>query len=154
MSDVVYEDSFIKIKVDDDPITTGHLTIYPVQEVAQLEELPTDVIAYMYEVANKCATFLFEGLKAHGTNIILYNGPNTHTKVHIAVIARTDGDGLDLHWQPQQGDPAKVNEMAAKLKSALVIGEQKKTIPQVQQTQTKQQSVTDNIYYHELRRLP
>jgi outer membrane biosynthesis protein TonB len=80
----------------------------------------------MFEAANTCASMLFDGLRAQGTNIILNEGPTT-TQLHI--VARFENDGLNFTWEPKPGDRTEITELAGKIASAIVVyepGEQKK----------------------------
>lgn len=117
MSENVYEDALCHAVVGDHPVNVGHIKVYPNKEVESIEEMPPENVAHLFKVASFCATMLFEGLKAHGTNIIANNGSG---KLCIDVIARANDDNLGFLWEPKQGDAAKVAAMASSIKSALI----------------------------------
>lgn len=114
----VYSDDICVVHVNENPITLGHVRIYPKKEVQYLDLLPGAQIAHMYSLANTCAQILFEGLKCDATNIICRNGIDSH--VSLEIIARKNEDGLGMIWEPTPADRNTVAEIASKIKAAII----------------------------------
>lgn len=123
---VVYEDEFATIVFGHQPAALGHLKVFPKQKVKSIEELSSKQIAHLFTLATRCASLLFDGLQAQGTNIILNDGKNANQvddNICIDVIARTEGDGLKFNWEFKQGDYEQVKQTASEIASKVVVYE-------------------------------
>jgi histidine triad (HIT) family protein len=104
---VVYEDHKAIVVAAKNPSCFGHLQIFSNEEEKFIENLSLESCAHLFYVASYCATAVFEGLGAHGTNIILksgLSGDNSDERLSIHVLPRYENDGLDLMWTPKQGE--------------------------------------------------
>ena len=63
----------------------------------------------MFFGASYGTTALFELLGAQGTNIILNE---SEEQLCIDVVARSENDGLNFLWEPKQGDPNELKDVA------------------------------------------
>lgn len=123
---VVYEDQHASIVYGHNSVTLGHLKIYPKPKVSALEDLPAKTIAHLFQLATRCASLLFDGLQAQGSNIILNDGKNANQhddNICIDVIARSEKDGLSFVWQPKQGDINQVKQIASEISSKVIVHE-------------------------------
>jgi len=93
------------VMLSDEPTSIGHIVIAPTQHHPIMEEVPDDIIGYMFQIANKLSTVLFESLQAAGTNIFVQNGVAAgQSKNHFSVniIPRRENDNINLNWPPKQ----------------------------------------------------
>src|SRR3989338_2178826 len=118
-SELLYEDADLIIAIKDTVLTPGQVTIFPRQHFTILEMVPEEILQKCFVYANKAGMAVFEGLQSQGTNIIVQNGLGACQKVpHFAieVIPRTEGDGLQLQWQPKQLMEDEIENVFAILK--------------------------------------
>ena len=103
---VIYEDEKVLCIVPEKGAISGHIEIYSKTEETEIKNLSYDDSAHLFFTASFAATALFEGLGAHGTNIILKSGQsddNSEGRLCVHVLPRTQGDSLaSMHWQPKQ----------------------------------------------------
>ncbi len=100
---IIYEDEQLIAYIADRAYTPGQITIIPKEHFTILEQLPKQTFAKMATLANMIAVSLFDGLQAHGTNILVENGLGAGQSIpHFAmqVIPRVQEDKLSLEWQP------------------------------------------------------
>ena len=129
---VVFEDEFAQIVFGRNPVALGHLKVYPRQKVKSLDELPANIVAHLFGLATKCASLLFDGLQAQGTNIILNDGKNANQADEtfcIDIIARAENDGLKFNWDFKQGDAEQVKQVSSEISSKIIIGEKSQAVP-------------------------
>ena len=85
-----------------------------------VEKLSAEESFHLFSTASLAATLVFEGLGAHGTNIILKSGEsddNQDGKLVIHILPRTAEDEMNskLLWQPKQPD-YDLNSIQSKIK--------------------------------------
>ncbi|MGV8150161.1 MAG: HIT family protein [Candidatus Woesearchaeota archaeon] len=124
----IYENDKIIIALAQNPCTSGHLQIFPKSHHTIIEELPDDVLSYLSSAANKVSMVLFEGLKVHGTNILIENGIPAgqripHLSVHI--IPRRTDDGLKLDWEMKQASRDSLDSMQRIISEGMVLEDSK-----------------------------
>ncbi len=111
---VIYEDSVLFAVLVKRPMVAGHVKIYAKKEVKYIEELSDLEINHLFTVSSYVATAIFEGVGAHGTNIILNNGFDDNFVINV--IPRTDGDGINFQWDMKQAKPEDLESVQKKLK--------------------------------------
>lgn len=119
--DIFYVDKAVIGAVGDDALHPGHVKIF-CKEQSKNHLLEEGVFTHNLTVSSICASLLYEGMKAQGTNIIV-NEKDGY--VETSVIPRFENDGLDLFWEIKPGDKEKIKVNAKKIKDALIIGEKK-----------------------------
>lgn len=112
---LLYEDGACRAELLENGATLGHIKITPKKTVSALDELSAEESAQLFWVASFAATGLFEGMGAHGTNILCTEGD----EVAVHVLARTQEDGLDLFWEPKKAEPAELETMASRISEQL-----------------------------------
>tara|TARA_Y100000310_G_scaffold124700_1_gene123475 strand:- start:95830 stop:96891 length:1062 start_codon:yes stop_codon:yes gene_type:complete len=116
---VIYEDEKVLCIVPEKGVVSGHMEIYSKLEKSEIKKLSHEDSAHLFFTASFAATALFEGLGAHGTNIILKSGvsdDNPEGNLCVHVLPRTQGDELaSMHWQPQQPE-YDIDTIFAKIK--------------------------------------
>ncbi len=115
----LYEDEKLIAVVAPKPATVGHVMVIPKKHGAILEQIPDYIVSDLFTKANKLSMALFEGLGAHGTNILVQNGVaagQTHNHCIMHVIPRRENDGLDFNWQPKTLSDDEMSAVENKIK--------------------------------------
>ena len=112
-ANVLFEDEKVSVMLSPEPCVPGHIIVLPKVHSPILETVPDFVVAELFKAANKAGIAVFEGLGAHGTNIIVQNGPtagqkHNHTMLHV--LPRFENDKLQIGWNPK---PASEEELSA-----------------------------------------
>jgi len=118
----IYEDDLIIVILDVNGANPGHCFIMPKEHYPIIEQVPDNVLGSIFTAANKISSAIFETLKVQGTNIFVRNGiPAGQTVAHfmINVIPRTEGDGVNLQWEPKQMSEEEVFTIELKLKEQI-----------------------------------
>lgn len=107
---VIYADPKAVVTLPNNPQSQGHMEVRSPIEPSLIENLSAEDSAHLFYVASYAATAVFEGLGAHGTNIILKTGkstdnPNGELVIHI--IPRMPEDGINFMWSPMKGGADK-----------------------------------------------
>jgi len=113
---LIYEDAVVTAHLKEDGAVLGHIVVAPKTPAKTLFELPEDVAVQLWYCASFAATAVYEGLGAHGTNIVCYEGGQG---VALHVLMRAEGDGLSLLWDSQRADPAQLESVVSKVKDQL-----------------------------------
>ncbi|MFI5935549.1 HIT family protein [Actinoplanes sp. NPDC051494] len=84
------------------PVFKGHVLVVPRPHVAQLTDLPADLLPGYFTLVQRVAAAVPEALGAQGTfvannNIVSQSQPHLHTHV----VPRTKGDGLRGFFWPR-----------------------------------------------------
>ena len=175
-STVLYEDNVACIVLPKESTAIGHLQILPKQHVMMFDELPDTTAQHLLFLANYAASVIFEHLGAHGTNIIVHDGPYSNSKyphLSVDVLLRTQDDGISFQWQPKAVSPEDMEDVAQKVRDKVEITadaemkdqgkEKKETEDKDKKQEIKEQktdktsSVIDNedsYYLKQLRRMP
>ncbi|PIN73907.1 hypothetical protein COV20_02210 [Candidatus Woesearchaeota archaeon CG10_big_fil_rev_8_21_14_0_10_45_16] len=103
-STVLYEDEKVLVSLPEKGVAEGHIEIYSKEE-KDFQKLSPESASHLFFVASFAATAVFEGLGAHGTNIIVKSGvsdDNPSGRLSMHIIPRKQDDGLKLQWEPKQ----------------------------------------------------
>lgn len=126
---VLYEDEKLVAIVPERPISAGHIQIIAKQHQGSLQDIEDKDVEHMFYAASFGATSLFEGLEAHGTNIIANTGGQLKKggHFHIDVIARKNDDSLNFLWKPKKPEDPEMEAVQGKIKDkTAMIGAPKK----------------------------
>lgn len=136
---VLYEDKKVIAILAPKPAAQGHMIIMPKEHYPIIEQVPDFIVSDLFIKANKLSVALFEGLGAHGTNIVVQNGvsagqKSAHFMIHV--IPRKEGDSLDLAWKPRQlsEEEASTVEIQVKEAAANIGGFEKEAAKPVEAT--------------------
>lgn len=159
-TDGLYEDEKIKIVVAEKPQAVGHMEIHSKEEPKYFEKLSFESAVRMLYAASFAATALFEGLGAHGTNIIIQTGEssdNPEGKLVVHVLPRWQDDGLDLMLKPT-GQEYNTEQIIGAYKDEMdIIGKKpEKKEGKTEQARTEPSSPADEIKkaVEDIRRMP
>ena len=102
-SATLYEDEDFRVILDLGPATKGHALSLPKNHFANLFEIPEDIEAKAFVLAQKMATKMKKVFDCDGFNIVQNNGTTAGQTVfhfHIHLIPRYDKDGAGVSWKP------------------------------------------------------
>ena len=120
-SATLYEDEDFRVILDLGPATKGHALILPKNHFANLFEIPEDIEAKAFVLAQKMATKMQKVFDCDGFNIVQNNGTTAGQTVfhfHIHLIPRYDKDGAGVSWKPGTLTDAAREEILQKWKQA------------------------------------
>lgn len=111
-SNTVYEDDKVKVFLDINPNTDGHLLVIPKEHKADLYEMDDDTLIYMLNIIRKkLKPILSDKLNIDGLTISQNNDYGQEVKhFHIHVIPRYKNDKF-----PQNSACSKVEDVYHKL---------------------------------------
>jgi histidine triad (HIT) family protein len=122
---ILHETKEVIALIDPEPAVAGQLLVVPKKHHVILEQVPDWVMSQLFSVANKLSIALFEGLGAHGTNLLIPNGAPAGQKVaHIGlhIVPRAENDGMNLQWAPRQMAEDEMGTIEMKVKDELKSG--------------------------------
>ncbi len=106
-SKVVYEDEVVKVIMDINPVTNGHVMIIPKEHYRDIEEIDEDILLHIMQVAKKMIARIKETLGAEGVTLVQNNGLGQEIKhFHLHLVPRYTGDGLVF-----DGDKSKLKSL-------------------------------------------
>lgn len=166
--DLVYETPDLAAFISPSPAVPGHIILAPKVHAPIIELVPDHIVGELFAAANTISMSVFEGLKAHGTNILIQNGVPAGQKfphVFLSIIPRREKDGLALAWQPKTMSPEELAGLEGRLKGESgsigpfqkekpkVIEEPKKPEPKPKE-ENSQPVEEEDIFTRQLRRIP
>ncbi|WP_166925914.1 HIT domain-containing protein [Xanthomonas sp. 60] len=94
-SHIVYDDEHIICFLDADPIAVGHVLICPKVHLADLVDLPINLVCRIFSLAKSVASAFAEVFESHGVSMIQNNGKfNELGHFHLHVFPRAVNDGF------------------------------------------------------------
>jgi len=85
----IYEDEIVKVFLDINPETTGHLLIIPKKHFDCLDDIDMDTLTYINKISKQIHSLLKEKLNIDGMSITQNNGCVQEVKhYHMHVIPR------------------------------------------------------------------
>jgi len=120
-ANMLYETEKVFAMLSPEPAALGHVVVMPKEHAPILEKVPDFVVSDMFKIANKIGVAVFEGIGAHGTNILVQNGPtagqkHNHTMIHV--VPRSENDNLPLGWTPKAAGDDELASVESSLKEA------------------------------------
>ena len=91
-SKTIYEDDIVKVFLDINPNSMGHLLIIPKKHIKDLTEMDNDTFAYMNIIINKMHGLLKSKLNFDGLKIVQNNGiiqDIKHYHIHMIPYYKT-----------------------------------------------------------------
>lgn len=145
---ILYEDHLCIVCIPEKPQCAGHLVIYSKEEEKLIENLSKESSAHLFYVSSFCATAVFEGMQAQGSNIILKSGlsdDNPDEKLIIHILPRFENDGIDIENMPLKNKP-NLDEIQSKIKDKTFVIEhtEEKDEPLVIDMDQKTEIISDN----------
>ena len=105
-NNVIYEDEQVLCVAPQKSFGKAHLILYSKVEEKDIRKLTQEQSAHLFFASSFASTAVFEGMKAHATNIVLKSGKsadNPKGTLSVHVFGRWQEDGLEkMNWQPKQ----------------------------------------------------
>jgi len=115
---VVFEDDLVKVIMDINPVSEGHLLIIPKKHFENIFDADKEVLERINVVAQKMSILCKEKLNCTGVNILNASGKDAQQSVfhlHYHIVPRYPKDGIDL-WFPNNKDKIDTKSVFEKLK--------------------------------------
>ena len=100
----VYEDEICLAFMDIQPVNPGHVLVIPKKHSNDLSDLPPQIGAHLFQVAQRIALSLpATNLKNEGIDLFLAHGAAAGQDVfhiHLHIIPRFKGDGFGFRFGP------------------------------------------------------
>jgi len=100
---IIYEDDKIIAILDINPLTSGHVLLFPKEHYPVFQAIPQDVMDHLSKAIRLISNTMLKALKATGTNIYNANGVVAGQKaphVIIHIVPRYDSDGINSFFIP------------------------------------------------------
>ena len=116
-SSKVYEDEVCLAFMDIQPVNPGHVLVIPKKHSNDLSDLPPQIGAHLFQVAQRIALSLpATNLKSEGIDLFLAHGAAAGQDVfhvHLHVIPRYSGDGFGFTFAPNYENLPERTELDA-----------------------------------------
>jgi histidine triad (HIT) family protein len=109
----VYEDDKCLAFLDINPVTPGHTLLIPKEHYEMMTDTPDELVSYLYLKAKELMIDIKEKLQADFVVLSVVGLDVPH--LHIHLIPRKNGDGLDNFWPTKQYAEGEANEVLKKL---------------------------------------
>lgn len=112
----VYEDEMVKVFLDINPNTNGHILIIPKKHIVTVNELDDELICHILEVEKKMYALLKDKLKCDGITIAQNNEYGQEVKhYHVHMIPRYIDDEWEQKFNPDiKKDVKEIYEILTK----------------------------------------
>jgi len=116
-SSKVYEDEVCLVFMDIQPVNPGHLLVVPKLHFIDLSDLPANVGAHLFQVAQRLALILPKtAVKSEGVDLFLAHGEAAGQEIfhiHLHVIPRYEEDGFGFRFGPNYSNLPERSELEA-----------------------------------------
>lgn len=93
----VYEDEIVKVIMDINPITNGHLLILPKEHFVNLEDIEINTLSHIQNIAKKMYQLLKDKLNIDGLSLTQNNEYGQEVKhYHLHLIPRYINDNINF----------------------------------------------------------
>ena len=118
----VFEDELTLAFMDLGQVNPGHVLVASKRHAATLFELTGDEAAALMRNAQRIALAVRAAFDPDGVMLLQANGAvagQTVGHVHLHVVPRHAGDGIDFSWPRKEPGPAVLEDYAQRLRAAL-----------------------------------
>ena len=118
----VFEDELTLAFMDLGQVNPGHVLVASKRHAATLFELTADEAAALMRTAQRIALAVRAAFDPDGVMLLQANGAvagQTVGHVHLHVVPRHAGDGIDFSWPRKEPGPAALEDYAQRLRAAL-----------------------------------
>lgn len=116
-SSKVVEDDICLAFMDIQPVNPGHVLVIPKGHFEDLADLPADIGAHLFQVAQRIVLSLPKtDIKVEGADLFLAHGEAAGQEifhVHLHVIPRFRGDGFGFRFGPHYSNLPERSELDA-----------------------------------------
>lgn len=97
-SNTIYEDEFVKVFLDINPISNGHCLIVSKKHYSNIEDIDLETLKHVNEVAKKIYKKLKEKLNCEGLTLVQNNGLGQEVKhYHLHLVPRYTNDEIMMN---------------------------------------------------------
>lgn len=97
-ANTVYEDELVKVFMDANPVSEGHLLIVPKHHYTDINEMPIGMLTHCMEISKKMFKGLKETLNVDGLTLTQNNEYGQEVKhYHLHLIPRYIGDNINFN---------------------------------------------------------
>lgn len=149
---LVYEDDHIMAILAEKQSALGHIKVFPKKHIESMEKLDENEKRRLFLCASLSASAVFEGLGAHGTNLI--GTDDGH--VVMDILPRKAEDGINLQWKPKKMEESKLKQIKDRIsEETFMIGKAKKKEEKPKAaTQSAKQDTDQKYIIDQIRRIP
>lgn len=116
---MVHEDDRVFAFMDAGQVNPGHVLVATRRQVETLVELEEDEVAHLFVVAHRVARAVQAAFRPAGMTLLQANRPagwQTVPHVHVHVLPRHAGDGVELVWPRKEPPLAELQALAARIR--------------------------------------
>ena len=107
----VYEDELVRVMMDINPVTNGHLLIIPKEHYTNLEDIPLETLTHIQKIAKDMFSLLKDKLNIDGLTLCQNNEYGQEVKhYHLHLIPRYKGDNVRMFTNLKKDDIKEVYE--------------------------------------------
>ena len=107
----IYEDEIVRVMMDINPVTNGHLLIIPKVHYINLEDIPLETLSHIQNIAKEMFKLLKEKLNIDGLTLSQNNGYGQEVKhYHLHLIPRYKGDNVRMCTNLKKDDIKEIYE--------------------------------------------
>ncbi len=121
-AEIVWRGKGVLAFLDHRPLFPGHVLLIPEAHYVTLADLPPELIAPLFRVAQKLEAAVESAMESQGSFIAINNKVSQSVPhLHIHVVPRNKGDGLKGFFWPRRPYDSEehLRETAAKIRAAL-----------------------------------
>ena len=118
----VYEDEWVFAFMDAGQVNDGHVIVATKRPVETLLDCSDDEAAALMRAARRVALAVQAAFEPEGITVLQANRPagmQTVPRLHLHVLPRHAGDGVDLSWPRKDPGIERLRELAARLQGPL-----------------------------------
>ncbi len=105
----IYEDEFIKVIMDINPKSNGHMLVLPIKHYENILDIDNDTLIKIFDFARKSYPIINEKLGSSGLTLVNNNGEGQDVKhFHLHLIPRFEGEKIDMIESPNIEDVEKI----------------------------------------------
>lgn len=119
---VVHQDELTIAFMDIGSVNPGHMLVAAKAHVENIYAVDDELAAALMAGAARAARAIKAALRPQGLSLFQANEPaggQTVFHVHIHVLPRWDGDGMDLSWPVRNPPREQLEQVAARIRAAL-----------------------------------
>ena len=119
---IVHRDARVFAFMDAGQLNPGHVLVAPCEPYATLLDMDEDLAADLMRLAHRVARAVQDAFRPEGLTLLQANRPagwQTVPHLHLHVLPRFAGDGVDLAWPRKEPGPAALADYAERLRAAL-----------------------------------
>ena len=115
-SKTVYEDDLVKVFLDINPTTNGHMLIIPKKHIVTVDEMDSELASHIIEIEKKMYKLLKEKLNVLGMTVVQNNDLGQEVKhYHVHLIPRYENDSVYMNFNKEL--LKDIDEIYSKLKN-------------------------------------